>query len=229
MLTPKKKITKKEIRHDKLIENYFKLKAFYLDYQKYIWGALAGLVVIIALIFFYSSSRKSNEEQATTELSKIFKTYDNGAYQQAIDGFPEKKILGLKAIVEKYSSSEAGETAKIYLANCYLNLGKVDEALKYFDDYSGSNELLKISAYTGLATCYEIKGNLSESASYYVKASSVIKDEILTPQNLLNAARIYSQMNEKERARKLLEQIKKDFPESQQARDYERYLAELTS
>ncbi|MBM4175526.1 MAG: hypothetical protein FJ213_05050 [Ignavibacteria bacterium] len=227
MLAPKKKISKREIKQDKLVENYFKVKNFYLNYQKVILGAAGAIVLIAFVIIFLANKSKENAEVANTELARVLKLYDQASYQQAIDGVPGKNIRGLKALVEDYGSTESGETAKLYLANSYMSLGNIDEAKKYYDGYSGDIDLMKAAAYAGIASCYEIKNDLKMAAEYFMKAANVVKNAAVTPEYLTNAARTYSLVGDKERAKKILDQMKRDFPETQFARDYDKYAAEF--
>ncbi|MBU2445405.1 MAG: hypothetical protein KJ666_07520 [Bacteroidetes bacterium] len=227
MLAPKKKISKREIKQDKLVENYFKVKSFYLDYQKFILGVGGAIVLIVFVAIFLSNKSKENAEIANTELARVFKLYDQSSYQQAIDGVPGKNIRGLKSIVEDYGSTESGETAKLYLANSYMNLSNIDEALKYYQDYSGDIDLMKAASYAGIASCFEVKNDLKEAAEYFMKAARVVKNAAVTPEYLTNASRVYSLLGEKEKAKKILDQMKKDFPDTQFARDYDKYAAEF--
>jgi tetratricopeptide (TPR) repeat protein len=227
MLASKKKISRREIKQDKLVENYFKVKNFYLDHPKIILGTAGAIVLIVFVVIFLINKSKENAEIANTQLAGVLKLYDQGTYQQAIDGVPAKNIRGLKSIVEDYGSTESGETAKLYLANSYMFLGNLDEALKYYDDYSGDIDLMKAAAYAGIAICYEAKNNLKYAAEYFMKAANVMKNAAVTPEYLTNAARAYSQIGEKIKAKKILDQMKKDFPDSQFARDYDRYTAEF--
>ena len=94
-----------------------------------------GAIVIIAVLLYMNNKQKNNEE-ATTYLARIMPSYDMGSYQKAIDGESGTNVLGLKQIVEEYGSTANGETAKIYLANCYSFLGNYEEAFKYYKDYS---------------------------------------------------------------------------------------------
>lgn len=225
----KRKYTKKEMKKDALVEKYFYVKEFIREKQKQIL-TIAGVVIAIVVVAILLINRSSSlNEQASAEYGKIISIYNNGAYQQAIDGIPQKNIKGLKYIVSEYGSTEVGEDAKILLANSYLNLGQYDEALKYYDDYSGSNKLLKSAAYAGVATCYEAKKEFEKAGEYYFKAANVMKSENITPLYLLSAVRCYGLTDKKDQAKKILTQLKKDFPNSTQARDYERYIAEYQS
>lgn len=226
MLAPKKKISKKEIKQDKLVETYFKLKTFYEDNQKTILISLGSLVLVILLVVYLVNRSKERDIESTTLLGQVIELYDQGQYQQAIDGVSAKKIKGLKEIADEYDGTESGESAKIFLANSYYNLGKIDEALKYYEDYDGDNKLLKATAFAGAASCYEIKGDKNKAADLFLKAAKIADSEVFTPEYLLNAARLYSEVDKKDLAKKILDQIKKEYSNSAQARDYERYLLE---
>lgn len=227
MLAPKKKISKREIKQDKLVETYFKTKTFFEENQRNILIALGSILAIVLLVIYLVNRSKEREVEATTLLGGVINLYDQGQYQQAIDGIPAKKVKGLKFIVDEFGNTESGEAAKILLANSYFQLGKIDEALKYYEDYGGNNKLFQATAYSGQAACYEIKGNKEKSAELYLKAAKVVESEVFTPEYLLYSARLYAELNKKDMAKKLLDQIKKEYPNSAQARDYDRYIAEF--
>ncbi len=227
MLTPKKKITKREIKQDKLVESYFKFKTFYEEYQKQLLIGIGSFVLIVLLVIYLVNRSKEAEQIASTELGLVMPIYDQNLYQQAIDGNPQKKIKGLRYIVDEYGSTDAGEDAKIFLANSYFNLGKIDEALELYEDYSGSNKIFRATANAGAAACYEIKNNHEKAIEHYLKAAKLINSEAFTPTYLLNAAKLYAQNGKKDQAKKILDQIKKEYENAQPARDYERYLSEF--
>ena len=227
MLTPKKKITKKEIKQDKLIETFFKVRTFYEENQKTLLITVGSLVVIILLVIYLTNRVKERDIESTTLLGNVLSLYDQGQYQQAIEGIPGKKIKGLRSIADEYDGTESGEAAKIFLANSYFNQNKIDEALKYYEDYDGDNLLFKATAYAGAAACNEIKGNKEKAAELFLKAAKVNESEVYSPEYLIYAARIYSEIGKKDISKKLLEKIKKEYSTSAQARDYDRYLTEF--
>lgn len=234
MLKPKKRLTKKEMKQDTLISSYAKLTSIYYENKKYINYAITGIVVIIIAIVIYTNNRRANNEKAATELGKIFSIYDAGSsdprqFQTAIDGQPERGIMGLRAIVDNYGSSASGEIARFYLANAYLNIGNYDEALKHFKNYDADNDILAASALAGIGTCYETKGDFGQAASRYEKAARNVADNSAAPDYLMNAARCYGLDGDKEKAISLLKRIKKEFPKSTAARDVDRYIAQFSS
>lgn len=227
MLIKRKKFSRKEIKEDRLVTFYYQAIEMF---EKYKQQSLIGLGVIVGIgliTFFYISNKSSNNETANLSLANIIKSYDAGAYLDAIEGKPGTKIIGLKKIVEEYGSTENGETAKIYLANAYYFLGKYEESFKYYQDYSGNNELLKASALAGQASYYESKNDFEKAAELFRKAASVSESNVLNPNYLLNAGINYLNINKKEEAKELFQKIKKDFAASTYVREVERYLAQV--
>ena len=233
MLKPKRKITKKEIKQDSLLTAYAQLTSFYYENKKYISYALTALVLIVIGIFVYTNNRRANNEKASAEFAKVFPIYDNGAsdvkqFKVAIDGQPERGIMGLKAIVENYGGSDAGEMARFYLANAYYQLGQFDDAQKAFDSFSTGNPFLEASGYAGLASCYEVKHDYAKAASYFEKAANLVTSAVATPEYLNSAARCYGLSGEKEKAISLYKKLKKEYPTSTFARDVDRYIAQFS-
>lgn len=234
MLKPKKKITKKEIKQDALVTAYTQVTQYYYQYQKYVSYAVTALVVIVVAIVIYFNNRRANNEKAATALGKVFSVFDQGAtdsrqFKIAIDGQPERGVMGLKAIVDNYGGTHSGEIARFYLATAYLNLGRYDDALKQFDNFSSNVDLLNAAAQAGEAKCYEAKNDFKDAASRYEKAAGTVSNAAVVPEYLTEAARCYGLAGEKERARSLLERLKKEYPTSSFAREADRYLSEFSA
>ena len=228
MLRPKKKITKRELKEDKLVLTYFKAQNFFVDYKKHIGIVIFGAVVLLGAGVAYHNNQLGNEQKAAAELGKIFGYYDSESYKLAIGGMPEKNILGLKWIADNYGSTPSGELAIFYLANAYYMVSDYDNALKYFQEFDTDERILANSALSGIAACYESKGRYAEAAKYFERAARISFDPFLNPENLRNAARTYALAGEKDRAVEIYEKIKKEYPDSRQASEAERWIAELS-
>ena len=229
MLRAQKKISKKVIKEDKLVTTYFKAQSWYDENRKRL-STIGGVVIVLVLaLWFYSNNVRANNERATTDLAKVFTFYDNGQYQIAINGIPERNVTGLQALVDNYGSTKSGNLAKFYLASAYYNSQDFDKALEYFKDYGGGNPLLEISALAGAGACFEAKGELMKAAENFEKAGLKNADDPNAPENLVNAARNFGKAGEKERAVELLKKVKREYPSSTAARDVERYIAEVSA
>ena len=227
MLTKRKKLSRKEIKEDALVTFYYKTVGLYEKHkQNFIIGGVA-VIVLAAASFFYTQQRNSNNEKANIELSRVIPLFDSGMFLESIEGNPQSKVIGLKKIVADYGNSENGEIAKVYLAHAYYYLGKVDEALKNYDDYSGSNELFKSAAFAGEAACYESKNDFDKAAELYRKASSVSEENALNPQYLLFSGINLLKVKKTAEAKEIFERVKNDFPTTASGREVERYLVQV--
>jgi tetratricopeptide (TPR) repeat protein len=225
VLAKKKKLSKKDIKEDKLVTYYYNVRKFYEDNQSRVLMVLGALAAIIVILVWYNSKIMQDNMSAAVELSRIFPIYESGSFQEAIDGRPGTNITGLRSIVDNYSGSEQGETARIYLANAYYFLGDYDNAKNEYDNYSGSNKQLVASAYAGKAACFEAEGDFKSAAELYLKAADVYEYNPMNPDNLLNAGKNFIKCNENKNAEKVLERIKDDYQQSAAAREIDRYLA----
>jgi TolA-binding protein len=229
MLKAKKKISKRELKQDRLITTLVQAENFFVQYKQYVTYGVIGLIVLTVIAFIYTNNRKADQEKAAIELSKITQMYQMDQYETSIKGIPEKNVMGLQKIVDNYGSTESGEMAKVYLANCFFATGKIDEALKYYEDFGGSMTEMKVAALAGAAACYESRKDYKRAAELFEKAGSKYSSVPSASENLVNAARNYGLIGEKERAKMLLKKVKTEYPQSTEARDVDRLIALLPS
>jgi TolA-binding protein len=227
MLTPKKKITKKELKEDTLVTTYAKATTYYADNKKNISIVVTVVAIVVIALIVYGKNRSDNNISASSAVGEIYSLYDAGQYQQSIDGVPERNIKGLQAIVDAYGNSAAGDIARFYLANAQYHTGKYDQALENFKKFSPNTETLEISRLSGIGCSYEAKGQYSDAAGYFEKAGMKNPKDPNAAENLDNAARNYKLSGNKERATELYKKLKKEYATTQFGRDAERALTQL--
>jgi len=229
MLKRQKKISKKEIKEDKLVSTYFEATSWYEQNKKLVSSVITGVVIVVILAIVVRNNIASNNAQAETELSKVMTYFDQGNFEGSINGIPQENVRGLAAIVNDYGSTRAGEFAKFYLANAYYATKEYDKALEQYLDVSVDDELIQASAFAGAGACYEAKRDNSNAAQYYEKAALLGKANTQAAEQLHRAAMNYAAAGNKDKAVELLKKVKKDYPTSAIARDIERYLAVVNS
>lgn len=227
MLSPKKKISKRELKEDALVTTYVKVTGFYESHKKNISIAVTVVAVLIIASIIFVKNRAGNNERASAQLGQVFPLYDNGQYQQAIDGVPENNIPGLKSVVDNYGSLRAGNYARFYLANAYYHLGKFDQALEQFEDFNPTDDVLAVSRLSGMASCYEAMGKYKEAAENFERAGTKYPDDASAAENMANAARNYGLAGDKATAIDLYKKLKQKYPTSAFARDADRFIAGL--
>lgn len=227
MLGKKKKLTRKEIKEDKLVKFVYEAETFFEKYKSKLMTYGIVLVAIAAAVYFYLNQKASDNNNAGTELSRVMGLYDQGVYLEAIEGKQGTNIIGLKKIVEEYGSTENGETAKIYLANCYSFLGKQDEAFEYYKDYSGSIDYFKAASLAGQAGYYASRGEYEKAAGLYSDASTLSEVNAENPDYLLNSGICYLKIGNLEEAKTLFDKVKEEYPTSLASREVDKYKTQV--
>ncbi len=227
MLKKQKELAKRVKKQDDIITTYENTLSWYETNKKLITNVGIAIVVIVAGGWFYINNNHTNNEKAANEFAKVFSYYDNGQYQLAINGLPEKNVRGLQAIVSDYGSTKYGNIAKFYLANSYFNTDEYDKAMEAYDGASLNAPILEASRIAGVAACYEVKSNFANAAKYFEKAGKSNANDPNAAEYLSNAARNFAKSGNKEQAIELYKLIKKEHSSSAAARDAERFLEEL--
>lgn len=227
MLSARKKITKKEMKEDKLVTSYYKFQNFFMANQAKIligFGIIAVIVVAVILI----NNKKSNDNLAAANLlSKVVPLYEAGSMKEAIDGIKAQNITGLKKIVEEYGSCEQGENARIYLANAYSVIGDLNNSYEMYDDYSGSSSLLKATALSGKAGILDSRKEYEKASDMYMEASHISKENPANAEYELKAAISLIKANKKVEAKEILESIKKDYKNLTSYLQLDKYLTQV--
>ena len=227
MLKKQKKLVRKEIKEDKLVEVYYKSQSFFEDHKSKILTYVGALAIAVVAVILFMNYRTGQNEEAGMHLSKVMDMYDQGDYLGAIEGKKDVKLLGLKEIVAEYGSTDNGEIAKIYLANSFANLGKPDEALKYYEDYSGDIDIYTAASLAGQGSYYSSNNEFEKAADLYLKASKVSKTDVMNSDYMFQAAINYFEAGDKEQAKILLQTIKDDYKTSAVYAQVDRYLSQL--
>ena len=229
MLEKRKRISKREIKQDTLVTSYYKAYNFFIENQVRIIIGVAAVALVVVALILYSNKKATENVAAAGLLAKIMPTYDAGQYQQAIDGISATNITGLKVIVDKYGGTDAGETAKILLANCYYNTGKYEEAFESYNDYGGSVPLFKSTALAGKAAYYEWKKDYDKAADLYQEASKISEADPSNAEYLMKAGIDLMKVGKNEEAKAVFESVKQDYRTSTAAQEVDKYLVQIQS
>lgn len=167
----KKRITKKELRHDPLLEFANKAVNFVFregSREKLLWGLVGFTALVIIGIFYFSSRGSSSPPDAEVK------------YLQAVTLFVRGDTTAypiFEELVTRYRNTDSGKRALYYLGVYYENNGQGDEAEKYLRRFlaSGLNDkFLMALAYGHLGAVLLDKGNPREAAESFLKARDMI-------------------------------------------------------
>lgn len=205
MLKPRKKITRKELKRDPLMETLYRLRRFWLDHRARIsrYGTLALVVLVLSVLV--TRWRASQNEKAATVVGVAFVEFNQGNYNSV--------IAQLRALVDEYSGLKSFGNGLYLLARSELYVGDTTGAeehyRRYLDDY-GKDPLLKAGAQAGLGVIAEGQGRYSEAADHFRGASQSAPTATLKRQYAVYAGRDYILSQQPEAALEILQPILDD-------------------
>lgn len=175
--------------------------------------AAVVVIVAVAAVVYMNNSAEEKFEEASVALSRITPSFEDGNFENAVNGDPSlvirgEKVLSLPEVANKYKGTEPGKIAALYAGQSYLALDDVQNAKKYFEIAEGSaSDVVKMGAFAGLGAVAEFNGELEKSVGLYEKAANQSNDSALKARYLLYAALVYEELGNNEKAKNLFEEV----------------------
>jgi TolA-binding protein len=214
MLKPRKRITKRQLKEDKLVTFYQNAQTWIEEYSKYVIGGVAAVIIIVVVVMMYNSSQQAAEKEASVKLSQATKSYERGDYQTATSL--------LSNLVEENGGTRSGKMGHLYLANSLFQTqdyaGAEENYKKFISGFKGDEHILS-SAAAGVAACYEEKNEFEVAAKEYENVVKKYADSIFAPRYLMRAARCYELATNKDKAKEVYAKVIEEFPDSEEKGD----------
>ena len=186
--------------------------------QKKIVYSFAALIIVVAIIFGWRWMSQRNNEKAQNEIWNSELLFDQGQYEQALEGF--------EAVAEQYGSTRAGNTAKAYAGLCHKNLGNYDDAIKYLQDFDGNDNIIAPAILSALGDCYVDKEtpDYSKAAQTFEQAAKAAGNAQYSPLFLRKAGLAYEEAGDRQNALKAYQSIKDNWAETSIAMSIDKYI-----
>jgi len=210
----KKRIPKKTVTSEADVKNKLAgLKDTLKERKKtaltYGGGILVILIVIVSfLVYNYTSQKKAKIFEY-----EAYKIYYNTPAQSVTKEEQYKKALD---IFKKAYDTRKSPTSLFYIAACYYEIGKYDDALKTLKDftqrYSKEDRFIPL-VYQKITTVYLKKGDINEATktldTLYSLNSDIYKDLAL-----IEYGRLLEKAGKIEEAKKKYKELTTRFPNS---------------
>ena len=186
-MSPEKRITKRQMKQDKLVSTAFRVSEFVQQQKKY-FVIGAGVIIVAGLIIFFINYAVARKGQEATDL------FGKAQLASAM-GQPALAKGDYKSIIDQYESTSSAGRACYFYARTFYDESNCDSALLYFEKYIdefGKDKLLLRGAYLGAATCLEDRGDNAGAGEYYFKAAVLANDETFTPDYYMASGRAYT-------------------------------------
>lgn len=206
----RKRITKKELKHDALLEGASKTTRFVEQHMNKTLFVLAALVIVIVVWNFASRSRKATELEAGAALTTATQVMSAGLISQAADQ--------LQVVIDEYPGTRSAGSAMCHLGAIRFQEGRYDDALTSFEAYLdryGTDGILGTAALEGRAAVLEQQREFIPAGEVYVELAHQAEDNPAAySRYMMSAARVYKAQPDWERAADAAQQVIDKAPDT---------------
>jgi len=210
----KKRIPKKTVTSEADVKNKLAgLKDTLKERKKTALTYGAGILVILIVIVSFLVYNYTSQKKAKIFEYEAYKIYYNTPAQSVTKEEQYKKALD---IFKKAYDTRKSPTSLFYIAACYYEIGKYDDALKTLKDftqrYSKEDRFIPL-VYQKITTVYLKKGDINEATktldTLYSLNSDIYKDLAL-----IEYGRLLEKAGKVEEAKKKYKELTTMFPNS---------------
>ena len=203
-----------------------KTEQFLENHLNIVLYAIGGLIVVVLGVLGvqkYYISPKSIEAQEQMFVAQNYFSIDS--FEMAING--DGVSLGFLDIIDNYGSTKAANLSKYYVGISYLHLGEYELAIKYLKKFDSDDMLVTPLAESAIGDAYIEMEEIDKGISAYKKALSISKNEFTSPTIMIKLGLAYEAAGDVNKAIEIYEQLKSNYPKSQDAVTVEKSIARL--
>jgi tetratricopeptide (TPR) repeat protein len=222
MLGRRKRISKKGLKHDALLETTAKSTRFIEENLNKVLMGVAALVVVVVIAGVVIRGQRTTELQARADLMKASQSASAGMLAQAAQEY--------QAVIDLYPGTRSAGAATCYLGTILFQQEQYDAALNnfqaYLDAYGNKGNLGKV-ALEGKASVLEQRRDFEAAADIYRELALVSsKLRTTSARYLADAMRCYRSANDWEAVRRTATEILDKHGDTQWAGNARESLAE---
>jgi tetratricopeptide (TPR) repeat protein len=192
-------------------------------------SVITGVIVAVIVIYFgfVKYYLPKQEDKAQSQIFQAQKYFDKDSLNLALNG--DNNYPGFLKIISDYKWTKAANLSCYYVGNIYLRQGKYDDAVKYLKKFSTDDKTVMAFDLGQIGDAYSELANYNDAEDYYKKAAYYVDNDVTSPMYLEKAAELLRYEKKYSESKQVFEELKQKYPNSQQGRDADKYIAELTS
>ena len=209
-----------------------KLQQFVDDNQQKVMIAGGVVVVlIVALVYVFAKYLPEQNLKAQKAIMMADFAFAKDSFALALNGTTTgaTPYKGYAQIANDFGMTTTGKLASYCAGVCCLHLKKFDEAKKYLDKCSPNDPIVGAIHLSDLGDAYAELGNFADAIKYYEKAANYSDNQAYTPYFLFKAGLANEHEKKNEEAKKLYEKVRDQYPNSDEGRDIEKYIARVSA
>jgi len=208
----RRKLTKKEIKEDKVAEFFMDSAQLIRNHWKKFVGGIIVVAIAVAIWGTASHERNKAELEARTWLWRANLDMRSGNVGNAIQSYAN--------IAERYRGTWSHSDAIFFMANAQFSTGRYDSAMVMFEKYLSlgkRREQFTVSSDMGIAQCLEQLTRYDDAAQSYRKVQREHPKSPLAADALLGAARCYELAGNLQLAESTYAELLDLYPDASQA------------
>lgn len=186
------------------------------------WVVAGIAIIVMAVIAINQYVIKPKALEASNENAKAVVYFMAGDYDKALLG-DDAECIGFEAIAEEYSNQQ-GELAALYAGICYFEKGEFEQAAKFLNKFSADDLNIDPATSQLLGDAYVELGEYGKAAKAFESAARS-ENELIAPMSLKKAGFVYLHEGQNAKALKAFQNIKDNYPSSNEAQDIDKYIA----
>jgi TolA-binding protein len=197
----------------------------FLEANQKLIAIIIGAIVVVAggylgLNKFYLEPRSVNAQE---QLFMAQNYFEKDSFNLALNG--DGNNPGFLDIIDDFGSTDAGNLANYYAGISYLNLGQYDNAISYLKKFDTDDLLLGPISIGAQGDAQLELGKTDKALDLYTEAYKMNDNELTAPVYMMKAGELLESSNKNDEALKLYETIKLKYPETNEGRSIDKYIA----
>lgn len=199
--------------------------------QKVMIGGGVIAVIVIALVYVFAMYLPGQNAKAEKAIYMADFAFAKDSFALALNGstLGTTPYKGYAQIANDFGMTTTGKLASYCAGVCCLHLKKFEEAKKYFDKCSPNDPIVGAIHLSALGDAYAELGKFDDAIKYYEKAANFSDNQAYTPYFLFKAGLANEHEKKNEQAKKLYEKVRDEYPNSEEGRDIEKYIARVSA
>jgi len=194
------------------------------NYKPLLYVLVAAVVLVGIVWLIRMRSTKQNDEA----LSQMFMAEQYfGADSLNLALYGDGNNLGFIDIADDYKMTKSGKLANFYAGACLMHMGQFEEALEYLNKYTVRDEVLAPEAKGLIGDAKVELGDTEGGIKYYLEAAGIADNSFHSPIYLMKAGELRETSGDYAGALELYQRIQDKFPESNEGRSIEKYIARV--
>lgn len=200
-----------------------KSEAFVIKYRKPIVSVVVAIILCVVAYLAYSTYVVAPKEaEADKAIFKAEQYFVNGDLETALNG--DGINAGFMEVIENHKGTNAANIAYAYAGICKAQQENYEEAIALLKEFNGNDRVIAPMVKYALGNCYAHTGNNKKAISTLLDAADDAENLAVTPKCWFDVAAMYEKEGKNDKALELYKRIKKEYPQSPEAANIDKYI-----